>query len=71
MITLEYLINVQEVIIVQAGKFPKINKRAGCNKAVQAGIFQKSIVKKPCRLEKFPKLINVQDVIRLCRLEFF
>ena len=56
---------------MQAGKFPKINKRAGCNKAVQAGIFQKSIVKKPCRLEKFLKLINVQDVIRPCRLEFF
>ena len=56
---------------MQAGKFPKINKRAGCNKAVQVGIFQKSIVKKPCRLEKFLKLINVQDVIRPCRLEFF
>ena len=39
--TLGYLINVQEVIIVQAGKFPKINKLAGCNKAMQVGIFQK------------------------------
>ena len=56
---------------MQAGKFPKINKRAGYNKAMQVGIFQKSIVKKPCRLEKFLKLINVQDVIRPCRLEFF
>jgi len=62
---------VQDVIIVQAGKFPKINKRAGCNKAVQVGIFQKSIVKKSCWLEKFQNLINVQDVIRPCRLEFF
>ena len=39
---------------VQVGKFLKINKRAGCNKAVQVGIFQKSIVK------KCPKLLNVQ-----------
>ena len=31
---------------MQAGKFPKINKRAGCNKAMQVGIFQKSIAKK-------------------------
>ena len=69
--TLTYLIIVQDVINVQAGKFPGINKRAGCNKAVQVGIFQESIVKKTCRLEKFQKLINVQDVIRLCRLDFF
>ena len=27
--------------IIQAGKFPKINKRAGWNKAVQVGYFQK------------------------------
>ena len=26
---------------IQAGKFPKINKRAGWNKAVQVGYFQK------------------------------
>ena len=70
-LTLTYLIIVQDVINVQAGKFPGINKRAGCNKAVQVGIFQESIVKKTCRLEKFQKLINVQDVIRLCRLDFF
>ena len=38
-VTLEYLINMQDVIIMQAGKFPKINKRAGWNKAVQVGIF--------------------------------
>ena len=43
--TLEYLINVQEVINMQAGKISKIDKRAGGNKAVQVGIFQKSIVK--------------------------
>ena len=62
---------MQDVINVQAGKFPGINKRAGCNKAVQVGIFQESIVKKTCRLEKFQKLINMQDVIRPCRLDFF
>ena len=71
MSTLDYLINVQDVIIMQAGKFPKINKRAGCNKAMQVGIFQKSIVKKSSWLENFQKLINMQDVIRPCRLENF
>ena len=101
--TLEYLIIVQDVINVQAGKFPEINKRPGCNKAVQVGIFQKSIVKKTMQagkfseinkragcnkamqvgifqksivkksslLENFQKLINMQDVIRPCRLENF
>ena len=69
--TLDYLINVQDVIIMQAGKFSKINKHAGCNKTMQVGIFQKSIVKKSSWLENFQKLINVQDVIRPCRLENF
>ena len=32
---------MQEGINVQVGKFLKINKRAGGNKGVQAGIFQK------------------------------
>ena len=32
---------MQDGINVQAGKIPKINKRAGWNKAVQVGIFQK------------------------------
>ena len=36
---------MQEVINMQAGKISKIDKRAGGNKAVQVGIFQKSIVK--------------------------
>ena len=62
---------MQDVIIMQAGKFPKINKRAGCNKAMQVGIFQKTIVKKSSLLEISQKLINVQDVIRPCRLENF
>ena len=62
---------MQDVINVQAGKFPEINKRAGCNKAVQVGIFQESIVKKPFMLKNFLKLINGQDVIRQCRLDFF
>ena len=39
--TLVYLIIVQDGINVQAGKFSKIDKRAGWNKAVQVGIFQK------------------------------
>ena len=50
-----HLIIVQDVINVQAGKIPKIIKRAGCNKTVQVGIFQKSIEKKLCRLEKILK----------------
>ena len=50
---------------------PKINKHAGCNKAMQDGIFQKSIVKKSSWFENFQKLINMQDVIRPCRLENF
>ena len=61
---------MQDVIIMQAGKFPKINKRAGCNKAMQVGIFLKSIVENSILPENFPKLINVQDVIRPCRLEY-
>ena len=69
--TLVYLIIVQDVINMQAGNIPKMNKRVGCNKTVQVGIFQKSIETKWCRLEKILKLINVQDVIRPCSLEFF
>ena len=38
--TLDYLINVQDVIIMQAGRYPKINKHPGCNKAMQVGIFK-------------------------------
>ena len=68
--SLDYLINVQDVIIMQAGKIPKINKRAGCNKAMQVGIFLKSIVENSILSENFPKLINVRDVIRPCRLEY-
>ena len=32
------------LIIVQDGKNPKMNKRAGWNKAVQVGIFQKLLL---------------------------
>ena len=41
------LITLVYLIIVKAGKFPEINKQTcnGCNKAVQVGIFQESIVK--------------------------
>ena len=39
--TLVSLIIVQDGINVQDGKFLKINKRAGWNKAVQVGIFKK------------------------------
>ena len=42
--TLVYLIIVQDGINVQDGKIPKINKRAGWNKAVQVGIFQKLLL---------------------------
>ena len=51
--TLEYLINVQEVINMQAGKFSKIIKSAGGNKGVQVGIFQKSIVKNHKKWKNF------------------
>ena len=43
-ITLLYLIAVQDRINVQDGKILKINKRAGWNKAVQVGIFQKLLL---------------------------
>ena len=43
--TLVSLIIVQDGINVQAGKIPKINKRAGWNKAVQVGIFHFLLVK--------------------------
>ena len=36
------LMTMQAGINVQAGKFPKINKRAGWNKAVQVGTFKKN-----------------------------
>ena len=45
-LTLGYLMYVQEVVNMQGGNFSTINKRAGCNNAVQAGIFQKLVVKK-------------------------
>ena len=62
---------MQDGINVQDGKIPKINKRAGWNKAVQVGIFQKLLLWKTLLAENFPKLINVQDGIRVCRLDFF
>ena len=37
---------MQEVMNMQAENLSEINKRAGCNKAVQVGIFQKLIIKK-------------------------
>ena len=42
---------------MQAGKISKINKRAECNKAMQVGIFQKSIVKNQIII-KIPKIIK-------------
>ena len=61
---------MQDVINVQAGKSSKINKRAGCNKAVQVGICKFLLVKMKIFAWNFPKLINVQDGIRPCRMEF-
>ena len=49
--TLDYLINMQDVEIMQAWKIPKINKREGCNKAMQVGIFPKINSKKSSLLE--------------------
>ena len=37
---------MQDAINVQAGKFSNINKRAGWNKAVQVGIFEKLVLGK-------------------------
>lgn len=45
------------------------NNRAGLNKAMRVGIFQKSIEKNSSWLENLPNIIKVQDEIRLCRLE--
>ena len=56
---------------MQVGKFPKLIKRAGWNKAVQDGIFQKSIVKKTCRLEKFLKLIKRAGCNKAMQVGFF
>ena len=56
---------------MQAGKFPRINKREGCNKAAQVGVFQKFIVKKTMRAGKNSEINKRTDVIRSCRLEFF
>ena len=56
---------------MQVGKFPKLIKRAGWNKAVQDGIFQKSIVKKTCRLEKFLKLIKLAGCNKAVQVAFF
>ena len=62
---------MQDGINVQVGKSHKINKRVGWNKAVQAGIFHFSLVKITILAENFQKLINVQDGIRACRMDFF
>ena len=56
---------------MQAGNFSRINKRAGGNNAVQVGIFQNSLVKNHKKWKKIEKSINVQEVIRACRLEIF
>ena len=50
---------MHDVIIMQAGNFPKINKHAGCNKAMQVGNFQKPIVKISISVENIPTTINV------------
>ena len=40
------------------------NKHAGCNKAMQVRIFQKSIVNKSICLRNFQKSKNMQDIVR-------
>ena len=52
-------------------KFQKTNKHAGGNKAMQVGIFQNSLVKNHKKWKNLKKIINVQEVIRPCRLEIF
>ena len=56
---------------MHAGIFSRIDKRAGGNKAMQVGIFQNSLVKNHEKWKNLKKIINVQKVIRLCRLEIF
>ncbi len=70
MFTLVSLIIVQDGINVQAGKILEIED-AGWNKAVQDGIFHFSLMKIHIQAQKFPNLINMQDGIRPCRMEFF
>ena len=62
---------MQDGITMQTGKIPKINKRAGWNKAVQAGIFHFLLVEIKILAWNFSNLINVPDGIRPCRMEFF
>ena len=62
---------MQDGINMQVGKSHKINKCAGWNKAVQDGIFQKSIVIKTCRLEKFLKLIKRAGCNKAVQVGFF
>ena len=61
---------VQVGITLQAGKISKIDKIAGWNKAVQDGIFHFLLMRNRVLAQNYPKLINVQDGIRACRLEF-
>ena len=55
---------------MQVGKSHKINKHAGWNKAAQVGIFDFLQMQNKVLAQNYPKLINVQDGIRTCRLEF-
>ena len=48
----------------------KIDKIAGWNKGLQAGIFHFSLVKIKVLASNFQKLIKLQVGIRVCRLEF-
>ena len=68
--TLTYQIIVQDGINVQIDKSHKINKHAGWNKAVQVGIFHFLQMQNKVLAQNYPKLKNVQDGIRACRLEF-
>ena len=61
---------MQDGINVQDGKSHKINKRAEWNKAMQVGIFHFLLMKNKVLAQNYPKLINMQDGIRACRLEF-
>ena len=48
---------------MQAGKFPKINKRAGWNKAVQVGYFQK--INKMCSTFIRETRVTQKDMIKI------
>ena len=55
---------------MEAGNLSRIDKPARCKKVVKVGFFRKLLVN-TIEMGQISKSINLQDVIRLCRLEIF